>query len=283
MKSGKLLASLLITTFTLNTVVLAQQQAEQAPVTPPPAAAEDGQQVQPRFIWGLLINVLLSKLGSAAWNVFADWLAKSLKTTVEQRLNLITPVPVDSPWGALKFRSSNALAARGADIVVADPPAPLSVNNGRENYQGAHIALLMVKDDGTPLAFRGVTEGFKSGESFRLRVVSTFDSELVIENINPNGERRQIYPAQRDQVVAIPAGKEVLVPLSRDDRFRFGGTTGREQLIVRLADPRAVAAQASQNRVNRKDVDYGSNFLQEVAPGTYPMIEQSIELQHQAP
>jgi hypothetical protein len=279
MNAKRLLAALLVAAIAFNSAAFAQQQ----PAVNPPAAAADEEQPQPRFIWGLLINFALSKLASAAWNIFTNWLTNTMKISAEKRINELATNALDSVWGALKFRGSNAIASRGAEVVTADPPAPLSVDDGRVNLQGVHIALLMVRDDGTPLAFRAVNEGFKSGESFRLRVVSTFDGELVIENINPNGERRQIYPAQAQQVVAVPAGKEVLIPLSRDDRFRFGGATGREQLVIRLVDPRAVGAQAASGRVNRKDVDYGSNFLQEVKPGTYPVIEQAIELQHQNP
>lgn len=274
--------ALLATSIVVEPVVLAQQQS----ASPRQTGAESGvpaesEQVQPRFIWGILINFALSKLGSAVWDVFTSWLNKNFTDSTGSGMQRLSKVPVDSRFGTLKMRSTGALQASGAEVVASDPPTPLLVNNGHENYQGVHIAMLMVQADGTPIAFKPVTEGFKSGENFRLRIISTFEGELVIENVNPMGERRQIYPPQAQQVVAIPADKEVIVPLARDDRFQFAGAPGREQLVIKLADPRATGTQAARSRVHRKDVDYGSNFVQEVTAGTYPLIEQAIELQHE--
>ena len=272
LRSMRLIAALLACSLALATTGYAQQQ---------PQPAED-EQVQPRFIWGMVLNFALSKLASYVWNIFAGWLEKRLTgglgaTTTHLVGNLVTPEA-----GRVRARSTAALTARGADVVVGDPQSPLQISGGRENFQGVHMALLVVHPDGKTAAFRPVSAGFVTGERFKLRVVSTFDGELAIENINPRGERRQIYPPQGANIVAIPAGREVILPLASDDYFQFTGATGREQLVVNFADPRAVGSQASANRVNRQDVSYGSNFVQEVAPNTYPFISQTVELQHAA-
>lgn len=254
--------------------------AQQNP--PPPQSSAEDEQVQPRFIWGILLNFALSKLGSFVWNVFANWLESRLTGGLGATSNHAVSSLTASAFGLIRPRSSTALTARGADVVVGDPQSPLQINGGRENFQGVHMAMLVIQPDGKTASFRPVSEGFVTGERFKLRVVSTFDGELAVENINPRGERRQIYPPQGANIVAIPAGKEVILPLARDDYFQFTGTTGREQLVINFADPRAVGPQASASRVNRQDVKYGSNFVQEVAPNTYPFISQAVELQHSA-
>lgn len=248
---------------------------------PPQPPAED-EQVQPRFIWGILLNFALSKLGSVVWNVFSGWLENRLTGGLDAATDHVIGSVTNSLSGMIRPRSSLAPASRAAEVVVGDPQSPLQINDGRENFQGVHMAMLVVQPDGKTVAFRPVSAGFVTGERFKLRVVSTFDGELAIENINPRGERRQIYPKRAADIVAIPAGKEVIVPLDRDDYFQFTGATGREQLVINVADPRAVGPQMSGNRVNRQDVKYGSNFVQEVTPSTYPFISQAVELRHSA-
>ncbi len=254
--------------------------AQQAPQPPQPSVEDE--QVQPRFVWGILLNFALSKLGSYVWNVFAGWLENRLTGGLGDTTDHVISSLANSAFGQIRPRSSSALAARGADVVVGDPQSPLRISGGRENFQGVHMAMLVVQPDGKTASFRPVSAGFVTGERFKLRVVSTFDGELAVENINPRGERRQIFPPRGADIVAIPAGKEVILPLARDDYFQFTGATGREQLVINFADPRAVGSQASPNRVNRQDVKYGSNFVQEVAPNPYPFIAQPVELQHSA-
>lgn len=270
-----LIAALLVCSLALTASGWAQQ------TLPPQPPAED-EQVQPRFVWGILLNFALSKLGSYVWNVFAEWLENRLTGGLDATTDHVISSLANSAFGQIRPRSSSALAARGADIVVGDPQSPLRISGGRENFQGVHMAMLVVQPDGKTASFRPVSAGFVTGERFKLRVVSTFDGELAVENINPRGERRQIYPPRGADIVATPAGREVILPLARDDYFQFAGATGREQLVIQVADPRAVGSQASPNRVNRQDVKYGSNFVQEVAPNTYPFISQPVELQHAA-
>lgn len=269
----KLIAALLACALALAASGWAQQQ--------PPQPPTEDEQVQPRFIWGILLNFALSKLGSLVWNAFSGWLENRLTgglgNTTSYAIGNLT-----SRSGNIQQRSSLAPASRGPDVVVGDPQTPLQIKDGQENFQGVHMAMLVVQPDGKTVAFRPVSAGFVTGERFKLRVVSTFDGELAIENINPRGERRQIYPQRAADIVAMPAGKEVIVPLGRDDYFQFTGATGREQLVINVADPRAVGPQMSSNRVNRQDVKYGSNFVQEVTPITYPFISQAVELQHSA-
>src|SRR3954463_11754533 len=183
-------------------------------------------------------------------------------------------------------RGTEPVAARAAPaaapIVVGDPDKPLVADGKKENYQGVHMALVVAEDGGKTFTFRPVNEGFRTGERFKLRVLSTFGGELTIENINPRGERRQIFPPRADQVVTLLPATETLVPMDPAQFFEFSGATGREQLVVNVVDPRAVGPATSRNKIYRQDTKYGSNFLQETGDGTYPSIQQAVELVHTA-
>ena len=243
-----------------------------------PAPAKDDE-VQPRFVWGLLINVAISKVAGMGWDWFSNWLFKSTPNVAGRS----GPPNLAADSGAqVRSRSSGAVTERASEVVAGDPATPINVDGGKENYQGVHVALVVVSADGKNFDLRPVNAGFKTGERFKVRVVSTFAGELTLENINPRGERKHIYPAKTDYVVALQAGRETFLPLGKDEYFQFTKATGKEQLVVNLADPRAVGPNASRHQVYRQDVKYGSNFLQQVAPNTYPHISQAIELTHSA-
>ena len=244
--------------------------------TQEPVKDED---VQPRVIWGILIQMAISRLASAAWDVFGKWLENRVPAITDR--SAAPNLSVDS-GARIKPRSTDAVAERSAGSVVGNPTEPLTVDGGKQNYQGVHVALVAQAQDGKDFAYRPISAGFRTGERFKLRVVSTIAGELTLENINPRGERRHLYPAMTGQVVALQPGRETFLPLGKDEYFQFARAAGREQLVVNLADPRAVGRSASRHQVYRQDVQYGSNFLQQVAPNTYPRISQAIELSHSA-
>lgn len=270
MKRQTLIAGMLALSFTLCPFVATQAQQP----------AED--QVQPRFIWGIIINFALSKLGGAIWDVFTKWMEARLTSGLDSAVDHVTTSMFKPSGASIKGKSSDAVSARAIAVVKGNPETPLKLDGSQANYQGVHIAILLARADGTTFDLRPVTHQFKTGERFKLRVLATFPGELAIENINPAGARSQIYPAKRNDVIDIPAGRETILPLGENEYFQFTGAGGREQLIVNLADPRAVGAQASRNTVHRQDVKHGSNFMQEVSPNTYPFISQAIEVVHSA-
>ena len=166
------------------------------------------------------------------------------------------------------------------DVVLGRPTKPLEVQGKDPNYEGVHVAIVALDSTGKPTSVRSVSDGFKTGEKFKLRVVSTFEGLVAIDNINPKGEQKRVSPSGND-VVAIPLGQEVLLPLAADEWFELSGNTGKEQLVIAVRDRRAFGEAAAANRVFRQDEKYGSNFVQEVAPGkTFPVITQSITFAH---
>ncbi len=196
-----------------------------------------------------------------------------------------------SQWtkGRIAANSGGAFIARS----LSDGPAgvkeslqltatttAITDDQGQTDYQGAHIAIVGADRAGNITDPRAANAGFKTGERFKLRAVSTFGAHLVIENINARGERRQIYPPEGTSVVVIQAGADTLLPLGTKEFFEFARATGEEQLVISLRDPRAVGDAASRQKVFRKDEEFGTHFVQEVSKGVFPVISESIRLEH---
>jgi hypothetical protein len=257
------------------------------------------------FFWGVLADALLSSVFSA----FEKWLAgrlsgeaqpsslttqssnftqptdnsaspQDIKTQVANRLAMAVIVPVSEAVASQFAKLLDAAFTGSKQTEVAKPKTSFQVKDGAPNFQAVHIAVVPADREGNLLAFRPVSQGFQTGERFKLRVVATFSGMLAIANINPAGTKKQVYPPTNSTVVSIEAGKEVFIPLGKDEFFEFAGTTGTEQLVVTLLDPRALGEAASTSKIFRQDEAYGSNFAQQVAANTYPAISESISLIH---
>ncbi|MDP1733495.1 MAG: hypothetical protein Q8L44_03930 [Sulfuritalea sp.] len=246
----------------------------------PPAQEGTAEEMKPKFIWGLLLNIAFK----LAMSAFSEWLANKITTDLADtsKLNKIMLTSANAAIVSLADAAPFGAKSAGApeNTVVGEPTKPITVENGRENYQGVHVAIVGFNRTGAVTGVQPVAAGFKSGDRIKLKVLPTFDGLLVIENITPKGERKQIYPAVGSQVVALKAGNEIMVPLGRNDYFEFAGATGDEQLVITIRDPRAFGGKESLVQVSRKDDRNGSSFVQELTPGTYPVISQTLKLQH---
>lgn len=247
---------------------------------PPPPPAESTEEMQPKFIWGVILNVAFK----FAMTLFSDWLANKItndlsQATTMQKLLLnatqavIVPLAEASPFGS-------KTAGAPENTVVGEPKKPVTVENGKENFQGVHVAVVGFNKAGEAIGIQPVTAGFRTGDRIKLKVLPTFEGVLVVENITPAGKRQQIYPPRGSDVVKIKPGLEVLLPLAKDDYFEFAGATGEDQLVITIRDPRAFGGNESKAEANRKDDKHGSSFVQEVSPGTYPVISQSLKFRH---
>lgn len=254
---------------------------------PAPQAAASEEEYQPKFIWGILIDMAVKY----AITAFAKYMVNKLtdNLTPESVASMVDRSKLSArikPLAEVVASGVVTLAMKSGPMpentLAGVPTTPIKVENGRENYQAVHVALLNFDRQGNALGFHPVTDGFTTGQRFKLRVLPTFDGLLTIDNINPRSERKQIYPPIADNVVQIKAGQEILLPLGKDDYFEFAGATGDDQLVVTLRDPRAFGTAASTKTVTRKDENNGSNFMQEVDASTYPVIVQSLHFQHSA-
>jgi hypothetical protein len=282
---------------------LAPAQTPGAPVqTSLQNSADEAVEVEPKFIWGILIKFIAGQ----AFSAFASWTARKLVTNALEAHGdklisggtmvagagiSLAAVAIqklrgkkDTSGGAFIARNPTSveISSKGAaPNTVGTPTTPLAVSgDGSPNFQGVNIAVVGIGADGEVESFRAVKEGFRTGEKFKLHVLATFGGPLVIENINPRGERKQIYPPEKDSVVMLQAGNETLLPLGKEEYFQFANTPGDEQLVITLRDPRAVGKATSVAPVYRKDENYGSNFVQEVTRTTFPAISEAIHLKH---
>lgn len=259
------------------------QLAPAAPSSSAPAGASAPApevEVEPKFIWGLVLNIAVK----FAMNAFMEWRARKLTNDLSHPLNYRQLLLNSASAGLVSMAGGSVATLFGfkSDNTVADlPTKPIELQNGQPNYQGAHVAIVAYDAAGRVSGLRPVTAGFRSGDRIKLKVLPTFDAWVVIDNINPQGLRRQIYPPAADQAVALKAGVEVLLPLREDQFFEFAGVQGQEQLVITLRDPRARGAAESRAEVSRKDDDSGSSFVQETPPGTYAVIVQSLQLCHE--
>lgn len=276
-RRNRLVAALTVLTF--STASLAQ--------TAPPASgdAPPRQEAEGKFVWGILIKLV----APVVFDFFSDWVKKKIAANYKEN--------------SLEYMAGNAAVAvivnlssylTGKDIVLGGvganaapnaalgtPEEPLKTGKDGENFQGVNVALVGIDENSKPTGYRTVADGFTTGERFKLRVLSTFDAVVVLGNITPKGAQRQIYPAAVGQAVSIPAGKEILLPLGKQEYLQFAGDVGRDQLTLTVRDPRSLqTGQASSARVFRKDESYGSNFVQEVKPGLYPVISEAIGIEH---
>jgi hypothetical protein len=255
----------------------------QAP--PPEVSPAQSEELQPKFfIWGLVLNVAF-KFAMAA---FTEWRNNKLTNDISNPVNykklllnsatagLVSTVG-GGVGGLFGFKGVGAPENTVADL----PTKPIQLENGQPNYQGVHVAIVGFDKAGAVTGVQPVVAGFRTGDRIKLKVLPTFDALLVIENINPQGVRRQIYPPSATEAVSVKAGVEILVPLAADQYFEFAGVTGDEQLVITLRDPRAFGDAESKVQVSRKDEGDGSSFVQETLPGTYPVIAQSLKLRHE--
>ena len=246
---------------------------------PPDVVANDDDNLEPKFIWGVLIKIATH----LAMKVFGEWIHAKVSQHFTQaqmarvQENSTTSTRLVSLAGFL-FTGKDA----GAKVQLTDavPASPLKVEDRRENYQGVHLSLVMIKEDGQAPELRSPAAGFVTGEHFKLKVLPTFDGLVILENINPSGERSRVYPPDSDQALAVKAGVEIMIPPGPEDTLEFTGPAGQEQLIFTLRDPRSSGVQASAASVHQSEDSTGIRLLQETPSGNYPAIAFPLSLRH---
>ncbi len=260
----------------LPSVTMAGTSPGQKKTEPAGERAAGEETAQPKFIWGILLKFAASK----AFEIFFQWTTEKMFQGKAQPSMLPRDAAVTAPGAATLAPAQKGIALIAPRVTDSAPDIPLVVEGGRENYQGAHLSLLVLQPDGQTFAVRPVSAGFVSGEKFRIRIGATFEGELTLDNIDPQGERKHLYPSNPEQVVKIRSGTPVILPLEPDSFFQFDEVAGEEKLVISLRDPRAQGEAAAQTRVHRQENAQGTGLLQEVAPGKYAAIAESIALQH---
>lgn len=268
----RLVAGVAMALFLLPSVSRADAPAAQEETAHPGGEEE----AQPKFVWGILLKFAATK----AFEVLFEWSTKKMFQGMAQPSMLARDAAVSAPDAAMLAPAQKDAVPMAPNVTDSAPIAPLLVEGGKENYQGALLALLVLQPDGRSFVVRPVSAGFKSGEKFRIRIGATFNGELLLDNITPQGERNRLYPENAGQVVKIKAGMPVILPLDKDSFFQFDEIAGEEKIVVILRDPRIQGGAAAQALVHRRENEQGTGLLQEVEAGKYAAIAESIALQH---
>lgn len=235
-------------------------------------AASRDTEVAPKFF---LLGMIMSAVASEVFSIFGKWAVSKLMEGAAPSI----PAATQFSPARIVLKSAGE-SGEPAPAVSGNPVAPKGMELAKSNYHGVHFAIAVLDAERKNLDMRPLSQGFKSGERFKLRVVATFTGDMKIENINPRSERKHIYPADENMRARLEAGKETLIPAGPDEYFEFAKTTGEEQLVITMRDPRATASTMSRSEVHRKDETHGSNFVQEVTDDTYPVISESVKLMH---
>jgi hypothetical protein len=271
---------LLLLQLSLPNAAVAQKPSNTAPPRPTtdvkkttPQTAEDDKP-EPKFIWGLLLNVVLSKVGSA----LMDWALNKLTDRLDLGFGGLLKKSENVAFVPEVPRQSQRTVWDMENIVLGEPPSGLKLENGQENFQGLVVSLAVFDAKGQPLEFRPINASFKTGEKFKLRVLSTFDGQFTVHAQSPSGKRQKLFP-QRDQAISVPKGQELLIPAQRDLFFEFSGQTGDERLLISMVGTESGSTESTKP-VYRKDDKMGSFFVQESLQQA-PVIVQTLKLRHE--
>lgn len=192
-----------------------------------------------------------------------------------------------------------------APLIMGQPDIPLLTQPGgfdpnkpwdsKANYQGVAVSAVMLDAQNRVIETRSLAGAFRSGERFKLRLVSTSDAIVSLDalraapgSIGPNGVLMmaptwggQLYPARADQVVQIKPGDVVHIPLGANEYFTFDNKTGTELLSLNVRHPQA-GNQQQMNRqpVYRQDAPAMTTYSQLAQEGSFLALTQVLALQH---
>jgi len=215
----------------------------------------------------------------------------------ERWLRVLEVVPVSAPPApAVVAVSPPARPAPAAapyepwPVILGEPELPLvgAARTGGSsgaaawpaslNYQGVHVAYLMLDRSGDGVEQRPLSVAPRAGERFKLRVTPTFDAQVRVGTVTGQGWTLQrggaFYPAQGGPV-RVAAARTVDLPVERDHYFVVGDT-GAPRLLLQVQHERADESNRSRQPAYRRDQLSGTSYLQLVPAGARPAIEQLI-------
>lgn len=165
------------------------------------------------------------------------------------------------------------------DVIMAAPDMQVQAPAAGQNYQRFHVRILRREPDGR-LQELPLGSGLRTGDRFKLQVVSTFEALMRLENITPTGQRKPLYPASPDQIVSIAPEESAMLPVEENEFFEMHGATGDEFIEITVRDPRGLASAASQQPAYRTDEPYGTNMAQLAGENAYPAFTQRVAVRH---
>lgn len=261
------------------------------------APAGEQQKVLPELISGAygVLNV-----ASAFANWFSNRPGGSAFPNVAAQPNPVgysAPMQMPAPSAMPMFGPSYA----ATPIIVGQPDMPLNPGAGgysanqpwspAANYQGVQVTVLVLNQQNQPVETRSLNANFKSGERFRLQLVSTFEALASVDayrtSPDTNGSSGfaqswagQLYPARAEQVIKMRAGELVQLPMGANEYFTFDNQTGLDRLMLNVRHPQAKGTLANSQPVYRQDSGQNSTFMQLAPQGNYPAVSQLLTFRH---
>lgn len=217
-----------------------------------------------------------------AFPAFQQWVSTYVIVVQEAPVAQVQTVSVSAPAHA-----SAGVAYQPQPVIVGQPELPLVATGlsstvkswgSHFNYQGVHMRQVVLDGRGQPRELRPMSAKPKAGERFKIRVTSTFDAVADVDLVSGSAWnlRRidQFYPP-KGQSVALKAGETVDLPLSANEYFVMSPPAD-ERMVVSVRHAKALGAARSEQPAYRQDTRTGSNYLQLVLKGSYPVVEQLV-------
>lgn len=217
-----------------------------------------------------------------AFPAFQQWVSTYVILVQEAPVIQVQTVSVSAPAHA-----SAGVAYQPQPVIVGQPELPLVATGlsstvkswgSHFNYQGVHMRQVVLDGRGQPRELRPMSAKPKAGERFKIRVTSTFDAVADVDLVSGSAWslRRidQFYPP-KGQSVALKAGETVDLPLGTNEYFVMSPPAD-ERMVVSVRHAKALGAARSDQPAYRQDTRAGSNYLQLVPKGSYPVVEQLV-------
>lgn len=191
-----------------------------------------------------------------------------------------------------------------APLIMGQPDVPLAIQqasfdpnrswDGKANYQGVSVSAVMLDGQNRVIETRSLAAAFRSGERFKLRLVSTSDAIVSLDalrappgTVAANGMLNaapawvgQLYPPRTDQVVQVKAGDVVYIPLGANEYFTFDNKPGVDLLSLNVRHPQAKNDLVNRQPVYRQDAQGMTTYSQLAQNGTFMALTQVLALQH---
>jgi hypothetical protein len=263
----------------------------------PPVPAENAIAAQDKVA---LLPILASAVAERVFPTLIDWIMEKIrgpkKTEAKEQQAEKPAVPTvaqteSSPvkevlWGGARaalihtanFAVANYFAKAAPLTISEDTPIESKIND--HQYQGVFVSFVMLDAQGNAIEVRKISDSFKSGEKFKLRLISTFNAIVNVDSLEANKQFQRIYPEDEKMSVFVKAGQEVFLPLGSDE-FEFDQTTGMENLVLTARDPRITDESQLPGKINRRETKDGSFYVLDLAQQQLPSLTQIIQISHQ--
>lgn len=244
-----------------------------------------------------------------AANAFMNWVtnrnnAAPVPATLPQSSAAASTIPVVAgPSGTTAGTQTLFHASRdynSTPIILGQPDVPLRPaanadqrTQWNNNYQGVYVSYVVFNAQNKMIGLRPLSAPLRPGERFKIRVLSSFDAVVAIDQLRANQALAnsgkafvppllvgRLYPQSAAQLVQINAGVPAYLPLGANETFSADTPVNPELVMLNVRHKDAPnAGSLNSQPFYRQDTPDGTSYLQLSNPSSYPAISQIIALQ----